>query len=189
VAIILLGDDPVTYAAARHALERARQCLPALGDAGGDVFVLTVLHADPRPIAIQQVKIEDNAKLVVMTQRPSVTQAACALLLGADAYLPMDLDPGQTAKALQRVIKGRLHIEPETAAVLRTLAELAPGLLGRGVGPAATMLALRLRSRGWEWADATDAAGLDVLNTGRALQRLLDNLNPLSRPVEPWRAT
>src|SRR5207302_1019061 len=85
--------------------------------------------------------------LIVMTDRPSVVQAAAALLMGADAYLPVDLDPSRAAVALNRVTQGQTHIEPETAEALRTLVMLAGGLQPN-VRAQEIRLLLDLRSRG-----------------------------------------
>ena len=46
----------------------------------------------------------------------------------ADAYLPVGLSPSRAAEALDRVMRGQTHIEPETAEALRTLVMLAGGL-------------------------------------------------------------
>jgi DNA-binding NarL/FixJ family response regulator len=51
-----------------------------------------------------------------MLDRASPTQAAAALLLGARAYLPLDLPPDRTAAALRHATQGRLHLEPEADA-------------------------------------------------------------------------
>ena len=98
--------------------------------------------------------------LIVMTDRPSVVQAAAALLMGADAYLPVDLNPSRAAEALVRVMRGQTHIEPETAEALRTLVRLAGGLQ-QDVRAQEIRLLLDLRSRGWGWGEAADSVGVD----------------------------
>jgi DNA-binding NarL/FixJ family response regulator len=173
VAFVVLGDDPFSNAAVTSALHRARRHLPSLGDSGYDVLVVTILG--------QTVPFGPDVRLVVMTHRPSVNQAACALLLNAHAYLPFDLDPALTAQALHRVAAGRLHIEPETAAALRALVNLVPRLVAHPhVDDIALILALR--ARGWNWVDAADAVGIDATATARWLQVLLGQVRQLTPP-------
>jgi DNA-binding NarL/FixJ family response regulator len=110
--------------------------------------------------------------LVVMTDRPSVVQAAAALLMGADAYLPVDLSPSRAAEALDRVVRGQTHVEPETAEALRTLMMLAGGLLPE-VDAQEIRLLLDLRSRGWGWGEAADSVGVDPRAARAWLEELL----------------
>lgn len=113
-----------------------------------------------------------GAGLIVMTDRPSVVQAAVALLMGADAYLPVDLDPSRAAEALDRVSRGRTHIEPETAEALHTLVVLAGGLQPDFRAQEIRLL-LDLRSRGWGWGEAADSANLDPRAARAWLEHLL----------------
>jgi DNA-binding NarL/FixJ family response regulator len=152
---------------AAAAIKRARRIMPKLDREGQrDVIVVT---ADCR--GYNPESTHPGAGLIVMTDTPSVVQAAAALLIGADAYLPIDLNPARAAEALDRVIRGQTHIEPETAQALRTLAILAGGLQ-----PDARVhdihILLDLRSRGWGWAEAADSVGIDA----RAAREWLENL-------------
>jgi hypothetical protein len=155
---------------AATAIARARRRRPQLGTAGRDVVVLA---ADGGGYAGRDRPADTG--LVVMSGRPSTVQAAIALMLGADAYLPFDHDAAETAAAIDRVTRSRLHIEPETAAALHVLASFAAW------APAASTatglnLALRLRSRGWQWRDALASAGVDAGTADRSLQRLLHRM-------------
>src|SRR5262249_38283493 len=123
VAITVLGGEPASRALAAAAVARAGRAMPKLGRGGRDVIVVT---ADSR--GYDPPSSLPGSGLIVMTGRPSVVQAAAALLMGADAYLPVDLQPSRAADALDRVMRGQTHIEPETAEALRTLVILAGGL-------------------------------------------------------------
>ena len=166
MAITVLGGEPATRAMAAVALARARRTMPRLGRGGRDIVVVT---ADSR--GYDPASCLPGSGLIVMTDRPSVVQAAAALLMGADAYLPVDLDPSRAAEALDRVVRGQTHIEPETAEALRTLVMLAGGLQP-DVRAQQVRLLLDLRSRGWGWGEAADSVGVDA----RAARAWLNDL-------------
>jgi len=110
-----------------------------------------------------------------MTDRPSVVEAAAALLMGADAYLPVDLKPSRAAEALDRVMRGQTHIEPETAEALHTMVMLAGGLQPNSRALQIRLL-LDLRSRGWGWGEAADSVGVDARAARAWLERLLQRI-------------
>jgi len=141
--------------------------MPKLAGGGRDIVVVTADSRDYDPVSDLP-----GSGLVVMTDRPSVVQAAAALLMGADAYLPVDLSPSRAAKALDRVVRGQTHIEPETAGALRTLVMLAGGLLPE-VDAQEIRLLLDLRSRGWGWGEAADSVGVDPRAARAWLEELL----------------
>lgn len=167
MAITVLGGEPATRAMAAAAIARARRTMPKLGRAGRDIIVVT---ADSR--GYDPASRHPGSGLVVMTDRPSVVQAAAALLMGADAYLPVDLNPSRAAAALDRVMRGQAHIEPETAEALRTLVMLAGGLLPDFRGQEVRLL-LDLRARGWGWGEAADSVGIDARTARAGLKDLL----------------
>ena len=175
MAITVLGGEPVTRAMAAAAIARARRTMPKLGREGRDLIVVT---ADSR--GYDPTSCLPGSGLIVMTDRPSVVQAAAALLMGADAYLPVDLDPSRAAVALNRVTQGQTHIEPETAEALRTLVMLAGGLQPN-VRAQQVRLLLDLRSRGWSWGEAADSAGVDP----RAARAWLEDLLLRVRSADP----
>jgi DNA-binding NarL/FixJ family response regulator len=146
--------------------------MPKLGRAGRDIIVVT---ADSR--GYDPASCLPGSGLVVMTDRPSVVQAAAALLMGADAYLPVDLHPSRAAQALDRVMRGQTHIEPETAEALRTLVMLAGGLQPEFRAQEVRLL-LDLRSRGWGWGEAADAVGIDARAARSGLEDLLLRIRP-----------
>ena len=166
VAITVLGGEPATRAMAAVAVERARRNMPKLARGGRDIVVVTADSQgyDPASSIL-------SSGLVVMTDAPSVVQAAAALLMGADAYLPFGLNPTRAAEALDRVMRGQTHIEPETAEALRTLVILAGGLQPDFRAQEIRLL-LNLRSRGWGWGEAADSVGVDP----RAARAWLENL-------------
>ena len=166
MAITVLGGEPATRAMAAVALARARRTMPRLGREGRNIVVVT---ADSR--GYDPASCLPGSGLIVMTDRPSVVQAAAALLMGADAYLPVDLDPSRAAEALDRVVRGQTHIEPETAEALRTLVMLVGGLQP-DVRAQQVRLLLDLRSRGWGWGEAADSVGVDA----RAARAWLNDL-------------
>jgi DNA-binding NarL/FixJ family response regulator len=166
VAITVLGGEPVARAMAAAAIARARRTMPKLGRAGRDIIVVT---ADSR--GYDPASCRPGSGLIVMTDRPSVVQAAAALLMGADAYLPVDLHPSRAAEAIDRVMRGRTHIEPETAEALRTLAILTGGLQP-DFRVQEIRLLLDLRARGWGWGEAADSVGIDA----RAARAWLEDL-------------
>jgi hypothetical protein len=167
VAISVLGGEPSIRAMAAAAIERARRTMPKLDREGErDVIVVT---ADCR--GYNPESIYPGTGLIVMTDTPSVVQAAAALLIGADAYLPVDLSPARAAEALDRVIRGQTHIEPETAEALRMLVVLAGGLQP-DVRVHDIHILLDLRSRGWGWPEAADSVGVDA----RFAREWLENL-------------
>lgn len=172
MAITVLGGEPATRMMAAAAIARARRTMPTLGRAGRDIIVVTAdsLGYDPA-------SCRPGSGLIVMTDRPSVVQAAAALLMGADAYLPVDLSPSRAAAALDRVMRGRTHIEPETAAALRTLVMLAGGLQP-GSRAQEVRLLLDLRSRGWGWGEAADSVGADPRAAHAWLEDLLLRIRP-----------
>ena len=88
MAITVAGGEPATRATAAAAVARARREMPKLGREGRDLVVVT---ADAR--GYDPASTLPGSGLVVMTDRPSVVQAAAALLMGADAYLPVGLSP------------------------------------------------------------------------------------------------
>jgi hypothetical protein len=182
VAITVLGGEPATRAMAVAAIARARRTMPKLGRTGRDIIVVTADSRgyDPAPRRL-------GSGLIVMTDRPSVVQAAAALLMGADAYLPVDLHPSRAAQALDRVMRGRTHIEPETAEALRTLVMLAGGLQP-DVRAQEVRLLLDLRSRGWGWGEAADSVGVDPRAARAWLEDLLLRIRPAdSRTSSPVR--
>jgi len=148
--------------------------MPKLGRAGRDIIVVT---ADSR--GYDPASCLPGSGFIVMTDRPSVVQAAAALLMGADAYLPVDLHPSRAAQALDRVMRGQTHIEPETAEALRTLVILAGGLQPDFRAQQIRLL-LDLRSRGWGWGEAADSVGVDA----RAARAWLEDLLLRIRPAE-----
>jgi DNA-binding NarL/FixJ family response regulator len=166
VAITVLGGEPTTRAMAAAAVARARRMMPKLGREGRDITVVTADCSGYNP----QSGLPGSG-LIVMTARPSVVQAAAALLIGADAYLPVDLSPSRAAEAFERVMQGRTHIEPETAEALRTLVILAGGLQP-DLRAHEIRILLDLRSRGWGWGEAADSVGVDA----RAARAWLENL-------------
>jgi DNA-binding NarL/FixJ family response regulator len=170
VAITVVGGEPATRAMAAAAIERARRTMPKLGRAGRDIIVVT---ADLRGCDLASSL--PGMGLIVMTDRPSVVQAAAALLMGADAYLPVDLSASRAAQALDRVIRGRTHIEPETAEALRTLVMLAGGLQPDFRAQEIRLL-LDLRSRGWGWGEAADSVGIDPRTARTGLEDLLSRI-------------
>jgi hypothetical protein len=153
------------------AVSRAVRKMPTLGRTGRDVMILT---ADSRGFAIVE---ETGPGIVVMTDGPSVPQASAALLLGASAYLPFDLNPAWLAQALDRVARGEFHIEPETAAALRALVVLASGMVDQP--PTDLKLALCLRSRGWRWIDSCQSVGIDNHRAAAWLQDFVRRLRAL----------
>jgi DNA-binding NarL/FixJ family response regulator len=173
VAITVLGGEPATRAMAAAAIARARRTMPKLKREGRDVIVVT---ADSR--GYDPASCPPGSGLIVMTDRPSVVQAAAALLMGADAYLPVDLDPSRAAEALDRVVRGQTHIEPETAEALRTLVVLAGGLQP-DVRTQDIRLLLDLRSRGWGWGEAADSVGIDARAARVWLRDLLLRIRPV----------
>jgi hypothetical protein len=110
---------------------------------------------------------------VVLTARPTVAEACWAVVLGALAYVPLDLPERPMTDALVRAATGRLHIEPETAAALAALLALAPP------DDPALGLALDAARRGWPWPTATRDVGLDPTAAASAL---LGNMR-LARPA------
>jgi hypothetical protein len=180
VAITVLGGEPATRAMAAAAIAHARRTMPKLGRGGRDVVVVT---ADSR--GYDPVSCLPGSGLIVMTDRPSVVQAAAALLMGADAYLPVDLNPSRAAEALDRVMRGQTHIEPETAEALRALVVLAGGLQPDFRAHEIRLL-LDLRSRGWGWREAADSVGIDARAARAGLEDLLLRIRladpPASRP-------
>ena len=166
MAITVLGGEPATRAMAAAAIARSRPMMPKLAGGGRDIVVVT---ADSR--GYDPASCLPGSGLIVMTDRPSVVQAAAALLMGADAYLPVDLDPSRAAEALDRVVRGQTHIEPETAEALRTLVMLVGGLQP-DVRAQQVRLLLDLRSRGWGWGEAADSVGVDA----RAARAWLNDL-------------
>jgi DNA-binding NarL/FixJ family response regulator len=170
MAITVLGGDPALHTQAELALIRARRAMPRLGHTGMDLVIVTADATGYDPGALPP-----TAGLVVMTARPSVVQAAAAVILGARAYLPYDLDPDQSAAALARVTRGRPHIEPETAAALQELVYLAGGIVPSGQA-AEVRLLLGLRARGWRWGEAATSAGLEPLEAVWWLERLLGRI-------------
>lgn len=174
MAITVLGGEPAARVMAAAAIARARRTMPKLERAGRDINVVT---ADSR--GYDPASCLPGSGLIVMTDRPSVVQAAAALLMGADAYLPVDLHPSRAAAALDRVMRGRTHIEPETAEALRTLVMLVGGLQP-DVRAQEVRLLLDLRSRGWGWGEAADSVGIDA----RAARAGLDDLLRRIRPAE-----
>jgi DNA-binding NarL/FixJ family response regulator len=174
VAITVLGGEPATRAMAAVAVERARRTMPRLARGGRDIVVVT---ADSR--GYDPASSIRGSGLVVITEAPSVVQAAAALLMGADAYLPVGLNPTRAAEALDRVMRGQTHIEPETAEALRTLVILAGGLQP-DVRAQEVRLLLNLRSRGWGWGEAADSVGVDA----RAARAWLENLLLRIRPAD-----
>lgn len=104
MAITVLGGEPAARAMAAAVIARARRTMPKLGRAGRDIIVVT---ADSR--GYDPASCLPGSGLIVMTDRPSVVQAAAALLMGADAYLPVDLHPSRAAQALDRVMRGQKH--------------------------------------------------------------------------------
>jgi DNA-binding NarL/FixJ family response regulator len=172
VAITVLGGEPATRVMAAAAIARARQTMPKLGREGRDIIVVTADSQGYDPASCRP-----GSGLVVMTDRPSVVQAAAALLMGADAYLPVDLHPSRAAAALDRVTRGRTHIEPETAEALRTLVMLAGGLQPDFRAQEVRLL-LDLRSRGWGWGEAADAVGIDARAARVGLEDLLLRIRP-----------
>jgi DNA-binding NarL/FixJ family response regulator len=167
VAITVAGGEPATRATAAAAVARARREMPKLGREGRDLVVVT---ADAR--GYDPASTLPGSGLVVMTDRPSVVQAAAALLMGADAYLPVGLSPSRAAEALDRVMRGQTHIEPETAEALHTLVMLAGGLQP-DVRAQEIRLLLDLRSRGWGWGEAADSVGIDARDARASLEDLL----------------
>lgn len=178
MAISVLGGQPAARTLAELALARARRAVPTLGRSGQDIAIITVdgRGYDPSSLA-------PSTHLVVMTAHPSVVQAAAAMIVGALAYLPCDLDPAHSAAALQRVTRGLPHIEPETAAVLRELTRLTGGTMP-GAEATDMMLLLTLRARGHQWADAADSVGIDPRDATRWLEQFLGSIRRSSRNEE-----
>jgi hypothetical protein len=170
---------------AAAAIDRARRAMPKLDrEEQRDVIVVTADCSGYNPESGPP-----GAGLIVMTDTPSVVQAAAALLMGADAYLPVNLSPVRAAEALDRVMRGRTHIEPETAEALRTLVILAGGVQP-DVRAHDIRILLDLRSRGWGWAEAAGSVGVDA----RAAREWLENLVMRIRTAHvgglknaPWR--
>lgn len=171
MAITVLGGDPALRTQAELALLRARRAMPRLGHSGRDLVIVTADATGYDPGALPS-----TTSLVVMTARPSVVQAAAAVILGARAYLPYDLDPGRSAAALARVTRGGPHIEPETAAALQELVRLAGGVVPAGQAADVDLL-LGLRARGWRWGDAATSAGLEPGEAVQWLDRLLGRIS------------
>jgi len=144
--------------------------MPELGREGRDIIVVT---ADSR--GYDPASSLPGSGLIVMTDRPSVVEAAAALLMGADAYLPVDLKPSRAAEALDRVMRGQTHIEPETAEALHTMVMLAGGLQPNSRALQIRLL-LDLRSRGWGWGEAADSVGVDARAARAWLERLLQRI-------------
>jgi DNA-binding NarL/FixJ family response regulator len=144
--------------------------MPELGREGRDIIVVT---ADSR--GYDPTSSFPGSGLIVMTDRPSVVEAAAALLMGADAYLPVDLKPSRAAEALDRVMRGQTHIEPETAEALHTMVMLAGGLQPNSRALQIRLL-LDLRSRGWGWGEAADSVGVDARAARAWLERLLQRI-------------
>lgn len=167
MAITVLGGEPATRAMAVVAIARAKRMMPKLGRGGRDIIVVTADSQGYDPASCLP-----GSGLIVMTDRPSVVQAAAALLMGADAYLPVDLNPARAAEALDRVMRGQAHIEPETAEALRTLVMLAGGLQPDFRAQDIRLL-LDLRSRGWGWREAADSVGIDARDACTSLEDLL----------------
>ena len=105
MAITVLGGEPATRAMAAVALARARRTMPKLGREGRDIVVVT---ADSR--GYDPASCLPGSGLIVMTDRPSVVQAAAALLMGADAYLPVDSQPITSRRKPLIVSCGDKHI-------------------------------------------------------------------------------
>ncbi|MDQ1247560.1 MAG: hypothetical protein QG597_1930 [Actinomycetota bacterium] len=164
-------------------LGRAHRHDPGLARTNTDLAILASI-GPTGPLA----PAPEDAVLVIVTDRPSPVQAAAALLLGARAYLPLDLPPDRTAVALRHAAQGRLHLEPETAAVLRAVA-----VLGAGLSPHPDMpwivTALGLRVRGWDWTYATQAGDIDPASVQRWFADLLPRPQLLpdgERSANPW---
>jgi DNA-binding NarL/FixJ family response regulator len=170
MAIVVLNTDPAIRAAANRMLDQARRHTPHLGQTGTNIAVLAAVGPtgplSPLPV---------GSVLVVVTDHPSLAQAAAALLLSARAYLPLDLPPARTAHALRQVTQEHLHLEPETAAVLRALTSLGVGFQPHPHASNITT-ALSLHTRGWTWDDATQATDLDPADAEDWLTRLLAGL-------------
>jgi DNA-binding NarL/FixJ family response regulator len=181
VAITLVGGEPATQAMAAVALARARRTMPKLGREGRDILVVTADAQGYDPASCLP-----GSGLIVMTDRPSVVQAAAALLMGADAYLPVDLNSSRAAEALDRVMRGQTHIEPETAEALRTLVMLAGGIQP-DVRAREIRVLLDLRSRGWRWGEAAGSVGVDPRAARTWLEDLLLRIRPSAqlRPNPP----
>jgi len=170
VAITVVGGEPAARAMATVAIARARRTMPKLGREGRDIIVVTADSQGYDPASSLP-----GPGLIVMTDRPSVVQAAAALLMGADAYLPVDLNPSQAAEALDRVMREQTHIEPETAEALRTLVMLAGGLRPDSNAQEIRLL-LDLRSRGWGWGEAAASVGVDPRAACTWLEDLLQRI-------------
>lgn len=167
MTIVVLNANPVIRAVADQMLERARRHNSQLGRNGVDIAIMAAI-GPAGPLLPQPV----GAALVVVTDRPALPQAGAALLLGARAYLPIDQPSARTARALQRVSQGHLHLEPETAAILRALADLGAGIRPHPrAGDVVT--ALTLHARGWAWSDAGQATGIDPAGARQWLLELL----------------
>ena len=172
MAITVLGGERATRALAAAAIARAHRTMPKLGRGGRDVIVVTADSQGYDPASGLP-----GSGLIVMTGRPSVVQAAAALFMGADAYLSVDLQPSRAADALDRVMRGQTHIEPETAEALRALVVLAGGLQPDHSAREIRLL-LDLRSRGWGWGEAADSVGVDARAACAWLNDLLLRIRP-----------
>ena len=176
MAITVLGGEPATRAMAAAAIARSRPMMPKLAGGGRDIVVVT---ADSR--GYDPVSDLPGSGLVVMTDRPSVVQAAAALVMGATPICLSISARSRRPKALNRVVRGQIHIEPETAEALRTLVMLAGGLLPE-VDAHENRLLLDLRSRGWGWGEAADSVGVDP----RAARAWLEELLRRIRLADSW---
>lgn len=167
MAIVVADSDPVSRATATNILNQAQRVRPRLGEYGRDV---TIMIADQ--CGFDPVSRPAGSGLVILTERPSTLEAAAALLLGADAYLPVVLAPVAIAVALERVAQGQMHIEPETAAVLRSMVTLTGGAVPHD-RVAGIRMALGLVARGWRWRDAAASAEVEAAAVSGWIQRLL----------------
>lgn len=159
----LLDTDPVRRALLEDAVGHALRHLDKSFRQRAQVAVMT--PGEPR----WEERLTTDAALVVMTLRPTPTQATVALMLGASAYLPLDVPAARTADALRRVDRGRLHIEPEAAAGLLVLLDFVEVRQET----ASLRLALRMARRGWSWPLAATEAGL---SPGRAAELISGQL-------------
>jgi hypothetical protein len=88
MTIVVLNTDPAIRIPVQRMLDRAHRRDPDLTRTSTDLAILASI-GPTGPLA----PAPDDAALVVVTARPSPAQAAAALLLGARAYLPLDLPP------------------------------------------------------------------------------------------------
>lgn len=170
MTITVVGGDPAMHTQAELAVLRARRAMPQLGLTGQNLVIVTADATGYDPAALSA-----DTGLVVLASRPSVVQAAAAVIIGAKAYLPVNLDPRRSAAALARVTRGRPHIEPETAAALQELVRLAGGVLPSGHATEVQLL-LGLRARGWRWGQAAAEVGIEPLEAVWWIERLLSRL-------------